>query len=80
MKYYIIINNLTSIDNNYVQVTLSQFEKKIIIGNDWRDNWHEIDFKAYDKLKNNFIFPIRFRSNIEIKEIMNFFKLEELAI
>jgi hypothetical protein len=73
--YYLILNDISIIDGNHLDVTVAQYSRKFPFS-----NWYEITEKDYFRIKYNYSVPIHFAPDKEIKEIMNFFKLEELAI
>lgn len=76
--YYLIITDHTDLENNYIEANLAIHEQR------WTlkifSNWYEIDKKNYDRIKRDYYFPMRFRPDIEISEIMAILKIEEMAI
>lgn len=76
--YYLIITDHTDFENNYIEVNLTIHERR------WTmnifSNWYEIDKKNHDRIRNEYRFPMRFKPDIEISEIMKMLKIEEMAI
>lgn len=76
--YYLIITDHTDLENNYIEVNLTIHEKR------WTmnifSNWYELDRKNYNRIRNEYRFPMRFKPDTEISEIMETLKIEEIAI
>lgn len=76
--YYLIITDHTDLENNYIEVNLTIHERR------WTmnifSNWYEIDKKNFDRIKKHYRFPMRFRPDVKISEIMTTLKIEEMSI